>query len=354
MSETVITSAATSTGAPQPPRGIMSKFRLDGKIVAVTGGARGLGYEMLRAFCEAGAAGAAIIDVLQEYGEEAIKEIHAEFGIPASFYRVDVRDHVAVEEAINGIVRDFGGIDVLLCSAGVADNLPAESYPADRFKRVIDINLNGVFFACQAAGNHMIASGKGGSIINIASMSGHIVNYPQPQSAYNASKAAVIHLSKSLAAEWAPHKVRVNTISPGYMNTVLNEKFDPLLKKAWRTRVSHANLDDKMGLILQLNTASFSHTCHLYERTPVGRMGHVNELSGAALYLACEASAFCTGTDIIIDGDATRFGTPPLSSLARLSSSAPRCPRARVSPPASSPASSSSSLSPPPRTPRLL
>jgi len=255
----------------------MSKFRLDGKVVAATGGARGLGYEILRAFCEAGCAGIAIIDVLQEHGEEAIKEIHADFGIPASFYRVDVRDHVAVEEAVNGIVRDFGSLDVLLCSAGVVDNLPAETYPAERFKRVIDINLNGVFFASQSVGKHMIASGKGGSIINIASMSGHIVNYPQPQSAYNASKAAVMHLSKSLAAEWAPHKIRVNTISPGYMNTALVEKFDPLLKKAW------------------------------YERTPAGRMGHVTELSGAALYLASDASTFCTGTDILIDGGYTAW-----------------------------------------------
>jgi len=277
MTDTIAPTPLPPASSTPPSRGVLNKFRLDGKIVAVTGGARGPGFEMLRAFCEAGAAGAAILDVLQEHGEEAIKELNADFGIPASFYRVDVRDHVAVEEAVNGIVRDFGGVDVLLCSAGVADNLPAESYPADRFKRVIDINLNGVFFASQAAGKHMIASGKGGSIINVASMSGHIVNYPQPQCAYNASKAAVIHLSKSLAAEWAPHKVRVNTISPGYMNTVLNEKFDPLLKKAW------------------------------YERTPSGRMGHVTELNGAALYLAADASAFCTGTDIVVDGGYTTW-----------------------------------------------
>ncbi|KAF8322609.1 NAD(P)-binding protein [Clavulina sp. PMI_390] len=213
----IVPTPAAPAASTAPSKGIMDKFKLDGKVCAVTGGARGLGFEMLRGFCEAGAAGIAILDVLQEHGEEAIKEINTDFGIPASFYRVDVRDHVAVEEAINGIVRDFGSLDVLLCSAGVVDNLPAETYPADRFKRVMDINLNGLFFACQSAGKHMIESGRGGSIINIASMSGHIVNYPQPQSAYNASKAAVIHLSKSLAAEWAPHKIRVNTISPGYM-----------------------------------------------------------------------------------------------------------------------------------------
>lgn len=254
------------------PGGIFSRFELTGKVAVVTGGARGLGYEMSRALCEAGLAGIAIVDILQEFGESAIKELHADFGLTASFYRVDVRDHEAVEEVINGVVRDFGSVDVLICSAGVADNIAAEDYPADRFKRVMDINLNGVFFCAQSCAKHMITSGRGGSMIFIGSMSGSIVNYPQPQCAYNASKAAVIHLMKSLAAEWAPHKIRCNTISPGYMNTLLNEKFDPLLKKVW------------------------------FERTPVGRMGHVSDLNGAALYLASDASAFTTGSDLLVDG----------------------------------------------------
>jgi len=190
---------------------------LNGKIAVITGGARGLGYEMARSLCEAGLTGIAIVDILQEFGEIAIKELHADFGLTASFYHVDVRDSEAVSEVINGVVKDFGAVDILICSAGVADNIAAEDYPADRFKRVMDINLNGIFFCAQACGKHMIAAGRGGSMVFIASMSGHIVNWPQPQCAYNASKAAVIHLMKSLAAEWAPHKIRVNTISPGYM-----------------------------------------------------------------------------------------------------------------------------------------
>ncbi|KAH8922251.1 NAD(P)-binding protein [Atractiella rhizophila] len=252
--------------------GVFEKFELKGKVAVVTGGARGLGYEMARALCEAGLAGIAIVDILQEFGEAAIKELHADFGLTASFYKVDVRDSKAVEEVMNGVIRDFGQIDVLICSAGVADNISAEDYPADRFKRVIDINLNGTFFCAQACAKHMIPSGRGGAMIFIGSMSGRIVNYPQPQCAYNASKAAVVHLMKSLAAEWAPHKIRVNAISPGYMNTVLNEKFDPLLKKTW------------------------------YERTPQARMGHVSDLNGAALYLASEAASFTTGTDLLVDG----------------------------------------------------
>jgi len=269
--------------APQHPStlsgtaNILSKFSLAGKVVVVTGGARGLGYEMLRGFCQAGATGVAIIDVLQEFADAAIDKLTKEFGVTAIFQKVDVRDHVAVEEAIDVIARKFGRIDVLLCSAGVADNIKAEEYPVDRFKRVMDINLNGVFFCAQSVGKRMIEQKTGGSIIAIASMSGHIVNHPQPQCAYNASKAAVIQLCKSLAAEWAPHKIRVNTISPGYMNTILNEKFDPLQKKIW------------------------------FERTPQDRMGNVDELNGAALYLASDASSYATGTDILVDGGYTTW-----------------------------------------------
>ncbi|KAA1080692.1 hypothetical protein PGT21_017322 [Puccinia graminis f. sp. tritici] len=179
------TTASPTTQQPSRhrPGGVFSRFELTGKVAVISGGARGLGYEMARGLCEAGLAGIAILDILQEFGESAIKELHADFGITASFYRVDVRDNDAVEEVINGVVRDFGSVDILLCSAGVSDNIAAEDYPADRFKRVIDINLNGVFFCAQSCAKHMISSGRGGSIIFIGSMSGRIVNYPQPQCA---------------------------------------------------------------------------------------------------------------------------------------------------------------------------
>jgi len=269
--------------APQHPASlvespnVLSKFSLKGKVVVVTGGARGLGFDILRGFCQAGAAAVGILDVLEDLGDAAVKILKEEFGIPALFYKVDVRDHEAVDQAVEAIVKELGRIDVLLCAAGVVDNIPAHEYPADLFKRTMDINLNGVFFTSQAVGKRMIAMKTGGSIIAIASMSGHIVNHPQPQCAYNASKAAVIHLCKSLAAEWAPFKIRVNTISPGYMNTVLNAKFDPVQKNIW------------------------------YERTPQCRMGNVDELNGAALYLASDASTFATGTDILIDGGYTSW-----------------------------------------------
>ncbi|KAG8906393.1 hypothetical protein FRB99_006988 [Tulasnella sp. 403] len=292
---------------------IVDKFSLAGKVVVVTGGARGLGCEILRAFCQAGASALGILDILQDEGDATIKQLAADYSVKASFYRVDVRDHVAVDEAVAGLVRDFGRIDVLVCSAGIADNIKAEEYPADRFKRVIDINLNGVFYCTQAVGKHMIAANIPGSIIAIASMSGnvssfarkkrandisavlgHIVNHPQPQCAYNASKAktqqAVIQLCKSLAAEWAPYKIRVNTISPGYMDTILNKTlFSRLVPNTTES------------------TNQFDVKSIWYDRTPMGRMGNVDELNGAALYLASDASSFTTGADILVDGGYTAW-----------------------------------------------
>jgi len=240
--------------------------------VVVTGGARGLGLSMLTAFCQAGAEAAAIIDILDE-GTGSAKQLSTDYKIPTVFHKVDVRDHEQVAKAIDSIAAQFGRIDVLLAAAGIAQKYDAHEYPADDFKRIMDVNLNGVFFAAQAAGRHMIAQKTGGSIVAIGSLAGHIVIHPDPQCVYNASKAAVIHLCKSLAAEWAPHKIRVNTISPGYMDTKMTEGYES--KSTWT------------------------------DLTPLGRMGDVTELNGAALYLASDASSYATGTDIIVDGGYT-------------------------------------------------
>jgi NAD(P)-dependent dehydrogenase (short-subunit alcohol dehydrogenase family) len=140
------------------------------------------------------------------------------------------------------------------------------------FRRLIDINLTGCFICAQAVGNAMIKSNTGGAMVFIASMSGHIVNWPQQQCAYNASKAGVIMLAKSLAAEWAPYKIRVNSISPGYMDTALN-------------RVPALDAQKKLWI----------------ERTPMSRLGGVDELNSLAVFLASDASTFMTGSDLIID-----------------------------------------------------
>ncbi|KAJ9620169.1 hypothetical protein H2203_007934 [Taxawa tesnikishii (nom. ined.)] len=201
----------------------MLKFTCPGKVAMVTGGGRGLGYNMAQALSEVGVRGIAIMDVQQELGDKSARVLSEQTGVDVRFYKVDVRDGHAIQQAVHDVVAHYGQLDVVINAAGIADsNIKAETYDPEKFRRLLDINITGSFLVAQAAGQQMIKLKTGGSIINIASMSGSIVNYPQEQSAYNASKAAVIQLTKSLAAEWARHGIRVNAISPGYMDTALN------------------------------------------------------------------------------------------------------------------------------------
>ncbi|KAJ1918627.1 hypothetical protein H4219_002500 [Mycoemilia scoparia] len=256
------------------PRDFLSSFRVDGKVAVITGGAGGLGFSMAESLCSVGLSGIAILDVVEESGRKAAQKLNDIYKLDAKFYQVDVRNSDQVNKVIDQVVEDLGSVDILVNSAGVADLVKAEDYPEDKFKRVVDINLNGSFLVAQACARHMIEAKKGGSIVFIASMSASIVNWPQPQCAYNASKAGVVHLMKSLAAEWAVYGIRCNSISPGYMDTALNRAYHTLFTQ-WR------------------------------DRTPQGRLGAPDELCGATIWLASPASAFCTGSDIIIDGGYT-------------------------------------------------
>lgn len=232
---------------------------------------------MAQALAEVGVRGIAIMDVQQKVGEEAARELSEQTGVDVRFYQVDVRDGSAINQAVGDIVDHYGQIDILLNSAGIADsNIKAETYDTEMFRRLIDINLTGAFLVAQSVGKQMIASKNGGSIILVASMSGSIVNYPQEQSCYNASKAGVIQLTKSLATEWARHGIRVNSISPGYMDTALN-------------RVPALDAQKKIWI----------------ENTPQKRLGAVDDLNNLAVYLASPASAFMTGSNCIIDGGYT-------------------------------------------------
>ncbi|KAK4453851.1 short-chain dehydrogenase/ reductase [Podospora aff. communis PSN243] len=262
----------------QMPR-TLQKMSLLGKVVIITGGARGLGNYMARACVEAGAKAIAIFDANQELGDESAAELHQKSGLPVSFFKVDVRDGNAINAAVQNVVDLYGTPDVLVNSAGIADsNIKAETYDPAMFRRLIDINLTGSFLMAQAVGRTMIAAGKPGSIILVASMSGSIVNYPQEQSCYNASKAGVIQFGKSLAAEWAKYDIRVNCISPGYMDTALNRV--PALdaqKKIWKSL------------------------------TPQERLGAVDDLNGLCVFLASDASSFMTGSNVLIDGGYTLY-----------------------------------------------
>ena len=244
------------------------KFMLNGKKAYVTGGARGIGKSVSIGLAQAGA-DIAIVDKDIVEAEKTAKELKV-YGVKTIAVQTDVTNPDDVNRMIDTILKAFGTIDIAFNNAGICINEKAEEMSFESWKKVIDINLTGVFLTAQAAGRIMIRNGKG-SIINTASMSGHIVNYPQPQCAYNASKAGVIMLTKSLAVEWAPYNVRVNSISPGYIATEMTLKATNWIP-SW------------------------------VESTPARRMGNPEELQGAVIYLASDASTFTTGTDIVVDG----------------------------------------------------
>ena len=257
--------------------GIIEKMRLDGKKIFVTGGARGIGKSVATAFAEAGA-DIAIVDVDIAEAEKTAAELTESYGVHTIAVKTDVTKPNEVDAMVELVVKTFGRLDVAFCNAGICMNVPAEEMTYEQWKKVIDINLSGVFLTAQAAGKVMLKQGSG-SIINTASMSAHIVNVPQPQCSYNASKAGVIQLTKSLAIEWAKRGVRVNSISPGYIGTELTLN-SPSLKP----------------LIEQWNAMA-----------PMGRMGRPDELQSICVYLAGDTSTFTTGSDFVVDGAFTCF-----------------------------------------------
>ncbi|GAB1482419.1 SDR family NAD(P)-dependent oxidoreductase [Treponema sp.] len=196
----------------------LDSFRLTGKKAFITGGAKGIGKSVALVFAQAGV-DLAIIDTDLGEAKATAKELE-QFGVRSLAISVDVTQPSQVNQMIEEILDEFGTIDIAFNNAGICVNKKAEEMSFEEWKRVIDVNLTGIFLTAQAAGRVMIKN-KSGSIINTASMSGHIVNMPQPQCAYNASKAAVILLTKSLAVEWAPYNVRVNSVSPGYIGTAM-------------------------------------------------------------------------------------------------------------------------------------
>ena len=254
--------------------GIIEKMRLDGKRGYVTGGARGIGKCTATAFAEAGA-DVAIVDIDYEEAVKTAGEIAEKTGRKVIAIRCDCTVPEQVDEMIRTVVTELGGLEFCHNNAGICINAPAEEMTYEQWLKVMNINLNGVFLTDIAAGKYMLEHG-GGSIINTASMSAHIVNVPQPQCAYNASKAGVIQLTKSLAIEWAKRGVRVNSISPGTDLVLSSETLIPLIEK-WNAMA------------------------------PMGRLGKPEELQSICVYLAGDTSSFTTGSDFIVDGAFTCF-----------------------------------------------
>jgi NAD(P)-dependent dehydrogenase (short-subunit alcohol dehydrogenase family) len=229
---------------------VLDAFRLDGKVAVVTGGSRGIG--------------AALVVALREAGAEVVVASRSEGVI------TDVTD----VDSVRAMAAEIGRIDVLVNNAGVCYHRPALEVPDDEWRSVWDVNVDGVWNCSRVVGEQMIERG-GGTIVNIGSISAMIVNRPQWQPAYNASKAAVHQLTKSLAAEWARHGVRVNALAPGYVKTEMAPVDDPAFKPLW--------IDDP----------------------PMGRYALPEEMGPSVVFLASDASSFMTGSVLVVDGGYT-------------------------------------------------
>lgn len=255
---------------------VLELFSLRGKRALVTGASSGIGRKVAQAYVQAGAhvaIAARHLDALHDVADELAADAGDVQGeiVPI---RCDVTQPDQVTSMVDQVTAELGGIDVAVCNAGIIAVVPMLDMSPEEFQRIQDTNVTGVFLAAQAAARAMVAQGSGGVIINTASMSGSIINVPQQVGHYCAAKAAVIHLTKAMAVEFAPHNIRVNSVSPGY---VLTELVEPLTEyhRQWEPKI------------------------------PLGRIGRPEELVGLYVYLAAEASSYMTGSDVVIDGGYT-------------------------------------------------
>lgn len=249
---------------------MMSKFSLAGKTAIVTGGAKGLCYSMAEALHDAGAT-VVLVDVLDLVDESAARL--GETGAPVYAVKGDLSDSESLKKACKEALELLGGrIDILLNGAGIQYRCKAEDFPADRWQKILDINLSAVFFMSQEIGKVMLEQGKG-KIINIASMTSFMASVMIP--AYSASKAGVAQVTKALSNEWAGRGVCVNAVAPGYMNTQLTQDMKKINPKQYE---------------------------EISSRIPMGRWGEAEDLKGIVVFLASEASDYISGAVIPVDG----------------------------------------------------
>jgi NAD(P)-dependent dehydrogenase (short-subunit alcohol dehydrogenase family) len=253
---------------------VLDRFDLTGRTAVVTGATRGLGRAFAHALAEAGA-DIVVVGRDPDAAAEVGKEL-TNIGRRALTLLADVTDRAEVEGVLTAAVDRFGAVDVLVNNAGACVHRPALEVTDDEWHAVMRVNVDALWIGCQVFGRHMVERGRG-NIVNIGSISAQIVNRPQWQPAYNASKAAVHQLTKSLAAEWAPYGVRVNALAPGYIKTDMAPVDEPRFRRHW------------------------------IEDAPQQRYGQPDELGPAMVFLASDASSFVTGSVLVADGGYTVF-----------------------------------------------
>lgn len=251
----------------------LEKQKLDGRVAVVTGGGQGIGAACVQALGEAGAK-VVLTDALPDRVEARVAEFK-KAGLDVGGEALDVTQSAQVDEVVARVIAAHGKVDILVNNAGVAiSDVPAEETTDDHWRFHMGVNLDGLFWCCRAFGRQMLKQ-EAGSIVNVGSMSGFIVNKPQPQSFYNASKAGVHHLTRSLAAEWGRRGVRVNAVAPTYIETPLTSfgiKENPEMYAKW------------------------------LEMTPMGRVGQPDEVASVVLFLASDAASLMTGAIVLVDG----------------------------------------------------
>tara|TARA_Y100000590_G_scaffold397577_1_gene479226 strand:+ start:56 stop:829 length:774 start_codon:yes stop_codon:yes gene_type:complete len=254
----------------------LDKFKLNNKISLVTGGAGGIGREICKALIDSGSK-VILADLDEKQGKKILKEINSKNKY-IEFCKLDSTSEKSIKKLKDYILKKHKKLDILVNCVGTCINTKAENVSKKEWDKVININLNSMFYTCKEFGKIFIKQKKG-NIVNIGSNSGLIVDRPQPQASYNASKAGVHQLTKSLACEWAKFNIRVNAIAPGYVAT-------------------------KMTLLGRKKPEWFKYWIDM---TPMRRLAEPNEIASVALFLASEGSSYCTGSVISVDGGYTSW-----------------------------------------------
>ena len=254
----------------------LDKFSLKSKVCLVTGGAGGIGEEICKALLDAGAK-VILADIDEKKTYKLTKKLSSKHKNIYS-YKLDATSLESIISLKNKLIKKFNKIDVLVNAIGICKNKNAVKVAKEEWDEVININVNSMFYLCREFGKIFIKR-KSGCIVNIGSNSGLIVDRPQPQASYNASKAAVHQLTKSLACEWAKYNIRVNAVAPGYVAT-------------------------KMTLLGRSKPNWFKYWIDM---TPMKRLAKPSEIASAVLFLSTDSSSYCTGTILSVDGGYTSW-----------------------------------------------